>query len=205
MKNLFYSLLVLCAIGLSFTQCKKDSTNAPLNATTVVVDASSNTKWAYFSFDKGDTVTVANPSTSKSWDIAFQTTSIKTNSAKTGLGQGGMLVTKDSAQAGFDTLKVVPAVANFSVDDTVSIQGPPAPGSNIPTVSKVVMNPLYHAWYTYNYATNTIIPTNKVIIFKTGNGNYAKVWIKSFYSATGVTGYLKLSYKYQNNGSKTLE
>lgn len=57
------------------------------------LDASSNSNWVYFSFEKGVTeVTAATPTTS--WDIAFKRYDVRTNSGDSGNGNGGALKTE---------------------------------------------------------------------------------------------------------------
>ena len=59
-KLVYISIL---AVGILFSSCKKTD-NTPLTGKTFVVNATSESNWVYFSFDKNDTVSIASPSTS---------------------------------------------------------------------------------------------------------------------------------------------
>src|SRR4051812_30139498 len=58
-------------------------------AGTVVIDATSEDAWVYFSFATGAVVkTPEKPGESLAWDIAFQRYNMKTNGGVSGKGQG---------------------------------------------------------------------------------------------------------------------
>jgi len=50
-----------------------------------------------------------------------------------------------------------------------------------------------------------IVPSDYIFFVKTGDGKFAKVWFKSYYSAENLSGYVTFQYKYQPDGSKNLE
>jgi hypothetical protein len=197
MKRLFYlSLLVF----ISFAACKKSDNAQPIQAQTFEVKATSSTAWKYFSFALNDTISVTDPANSTNWDLAFQRYRIETNGGLSGSGQGSAANSYQKGQAGFDALKVVSDTATFSTDESISIavqQG----------YATYVVNPKLYSWFSLEFsATGTqIVPTDDVFIVKTANGKYAKVWFKSYYSATNLSGYVTFQYKYQPDGSKTLE
>ena len=70
-----------------------------------------------------------------------------------------------------------------------------------------VVNPVLYNWFSLEFATQgtQIVPTDFIFIVKTATGKYAKVWFKSYYSATNLSGYVTFQYKYQSDGTKTLE
>jgi len=69
------------------------------------------------------------------------------------------------------------------------------------------VNPELYTWFAIELAAQgtQIAPTDFVYIVKTGTGKFAKVWFKSYYSATNVSGHITFQYKYQADGSKKLE
>jgi hypothetical protein len=192
-------IFLVFSTAILFAACKKNNSGQPIEAQEFTVNATSSTTWKYFSFEKNDTVTVADPSTSTGWDLAFQRYRIRTNGGRSGGGLGSAANSYKKLQAGFDSLTVVPDTATFAVDDSVEIavqQG----------YAKYVLNPRLYSWFTMEF-TNTgtqIVPADYTYIVKTATGKYAKVWIRSYYSPLNASGYVTFQYKYQPDGSKTL-
>jgi hypothetical protein len=70
-----------------------------------------------------------------------------------------------------------------------------------------IINPVLYTWFTLEFAAQgtQIVPTDYIFIVRTATGKYAKVWFKSYYSATNASGFINFQYKYQPDGSKNLE
>jgi len=197
MKTIIYLLPIL--IGLT-VGCKKEEINSPIQSETFVINSSGSNTWKYFSFEKNDTITVTDPLNSTEWDLAFQRYRIKTNSGVSGKGQGSAANSYRKGQTGFDGLILIPDTATFTIDKPVEIavqQG----------YSTYNINPELYTWFSIELATQgtQIVPSDYIYFVKTGTGKYAKVWFKSYYSATNVSGYVTIQYKYQTDGSKILE
>lgn len=197
MKSFYY--LILFLIGLSFG-CKKNDSTPIIQSQTFEVNSTPSTTWKYFSFASNDTITVNDPLTSTAWDLAFQRYRIKTNSGKSGNGLGSAANSYIKGQAGFEALKIVSDTATFVADDSMSIaiqQG----------YATYVVNPKLYSWFTLEEDTQgtQLVPSDYIYIVKTGTGKYAKVWFKSYYSATNVSGYVTFQYKYQPDGTKNLQ
>jgi hypothetical protein len=196
-KNVFLSVVIIA----SFLACKKESTKTTIQAQTFEINSTGSTTWKYFSFATNDTITVTDPANSTAWDLAFQRYRIKTNGGKSGNGSGSAANSYQKEQTGFDNLKIVSDTATFVSDDSISIaiqQG----------YANYVVNPALYTWFTLELGGSQgtqIVPTDYIYIVKTGTGKYAKVWFKSYYSATNISGYVTFQYKYQPDGSKTLE
>lgn len=192
-------LLSVAVFGLIIA-CKKQDTKTVIQSQTFEINSTGSATWKYFSFAKNDTIAVSDPATSSDWDLAFQRYRIKTNGGKSGSGMGSAANSYKKSQSGFDALTVVPDTATFAVDDSISIavqQG----------YAYYVVNPEIYTWFTIELATQgtQIVPSDYIYIVKTGTGKYAKVWFKSYYSATNVSGYVSFQYKYQPDGTKILE
>lgn len=197
MNKIFFLSAVLI---LAIAGCKKDNNSAPIKSQQFEINATNSTAWKYFSFAKNDTITVTDPMNSTEWDLAFQRYRVRTNSGLSGNGMGGAANSYKKSQAGFDALKVVPDTASFEVDKSVQIavqQG----------YATYIVNPELYTWFNIELAAagTQIVPADYVYFIKTGTGKYAKVWFKSYYSATNASGYVTFQYKYQPDGSKNLE
>lgn len=197
MKRYLFLLLIVIA---SFASCKKDNTKPAIQSQEFEINATSSTGWKYFSFASNDTVSVSDPATSTAWDLAFQRYRIKTNSGLSGNGFGSAANSYKKGQAGFDALTVVPDTTTFVTDASISIavqQG----------YATYIVNPTLYTWFSLEFATQgtQIVPTDYIYIVKTATGKYAKVWFKSYYSATNQSGFDTFQYKYQPDGSKNLQ
>jgi len=195
-KYLFLSAIL---IG-SFASCKKDNTKPAIQSQEFEINSTASTTWKYFSFTTNDTVSVTDPAASTSWDLAFQRYRIKTNGGLSGNASGSAANSFKKGQNGFDALTVVPDTTTFATDASISIaiqQG----------YATYVVNPALYTWFTLEFATQgtQIVPSDYIYIIKTSTGKYAKVWFKSYYSATNLSGFVTFQYKYQSDGSKNLQ
>ncbi len=197
MKRGFYAILSILAL---VTACTKEEPTPPIESQTFTVNSTGSTVWKYFSFEKNDTVTISDPASSLEWDLAFQRYRIKTNGGKSGSGMGSAANSYKKGQTGFDELKVVSDTATFITDELVNIavqQG----------YASYILNPKLYTWFSIQTASQgtQIVPSDFIYVVKTANGKYAKVWFKSYYSATNQSGYVTFQYNYQADGSKNLE
>ncbi len=192
--------ILIIATVLSFSACKKDNTVPAIESQTFEVKSTSSTQWKYFSFASNDTITVTDPENSNEWDLAFQRYRIKTNSGLSGSGLGGAANSFQKGQSGFDDLISVPDTSTFAVDKTISV-------AVVMGYQDYIVNPLLYTWFSLEFSAQgtQIIPSDYIYIVKTGTGKYAKVWFKSYYSATNLSGYVTIQYKYQPDGSKNLQ
>jgi hypothetical protein len=206
MKIRNYILFVFAAV-LAFTSCRKDETTTDaVSGKIFTINATSYTKWAYFSFEKNDTVSISNPKESTEWDIAFQRNLIITNSGKSGIGLGGAFKSTALGQGGFNGMKEVPAAAIFTADDSVTVYGPPAAGTTAPTISKQILNSELYGWYepVETGGRTVITPLNQIYLVKTATGKYVKLWIMRYYNDTNASGYIKIQYICQPDGTTNL-
>ena len=68
----------------SLAACEGDTSAPPPQAGELEIDASSNTAFTYFSFADDGVVTIADPSTSSGWDLAFRRYSVRLNGGVAG-------------------------------------------------------------------------------------------------------------------------
>jgi hypothetical protein len=192
-------LLSVVIFGLIIA-CNKEDTIAVIKSRTFEINSTSSSAWKYFSFAKDDTISVADPATSSEWDLAFQRYRIKTNGGKSGIGMGSAANSYKKGQTGFDALSIVSDTAGFSTDDLIQVavqQG----------YATYVVNPRLYTWFAIELAPQgtQIVPSDYVYIVMTATGKYAKVWFKSYYSTSNISGFVTFQYKYQPDGSKKLE
>jgi hypothetical protein len=192
--------LILAVFAIFFSSCKKDNNTPAIEEQTFEVKSTSSTAWKYFSFEANDTVQVADPENSTNWDLAFQRYRIRTNSGLSGHGSGGAANSYQKGQSGFDALKAVADTSTFVTDDSISV-------AVIQGYATYIVNPLLYTWFSLEFSAQgtLIVPSDYVYIVRTSTGKYAKVWFKSYYSATNQSGYVTMQYKYQSDGSKNLE
>jgi len=205
-STLFISVF---AIALTTFSCKSDDDKVALTTRSKVIDATSQTEWVYFSFEKDTVVSVSDPANSSDWDIAFRRYMIQTNGGKTGSGQAGVAIA-DTVHTGDDGLNAVLKVndtTQFTADDTVVVYGYNPANPSVPTITKYVLNPVLMNWYKREDTPNgSLIVTRKwIYYFRTAKGKYAKFYIKNYYNDEGKSGYFTLVYKYQPDGSRSLE
>lgn len=123
-------------------------------------------QYAYFSLRTGESVS-SSDSASTEWDLAFNGTSILTNSGVSGPGSGGAIV----LDVPFESVSMAPSDGyGADADETLAI----------PTGTD---NGWYHYTGSEGNPPHKIIPLpDKTIVVKTADGNhYAKVEIISYY------------------------
>ena len=186
--------------SISFTACSdddnKDEPETEVTAKTVKFEAQSYTEWAYFSFSKGDFVTVdqANYATDMSWDIAFLRYYIRTNGGKSGKGQGAVLDTKETK---FNAVTTIPSTG-FITDDNISIiagSGMP-PNYRTDAGSPAFIVKESPSWATFTPPTGPWVYNNNVFIIRTADGQYAKLIMKSFLNDEDKSGHITFEYVY---------
>lgn len=192
-------LKLFLAVSIFFAAaCKDKSSTEPEEIVTLKIVTAKNinanvTGKTYYRFSDSTTVTGADTATNK-WDIAFNKTTIYTNSGMSGPGQGGALVLKNT-----DFTNLIEAPAD----------GYKADAQNAPAIATGSGN----GWYLYNAVNNIINPAaGVVVVIKTGQGKYAKVQIISYYkgapttpSASSESRYYTFKYFYQPDGSRKLK
>lgn len=195
-----YRFSLLVVIALILVACEKKESDTDSEAGIVVINATSSNTWIYFSFDNNDTLAINDPSTSDAWDLAFQRYRIRTNGGQSGSGQGCAANSGLTGQQGFNNLTLVSDTLQFIQDSEISIavqQG----------YASYLVNPQLYTWFTMEMATQgtQIVPSDSIYVIKTAKGNFAKVWLKSYYSATNESGHITMQYLYQPDGSGRLE
>lgn len=150
-------------------------------------------KFTFYNLRDNKTVANTDSATNK-WDVGFRGTTIIVNGGAIRSGQGGAYVHTGT----FEELTTLPASATFAQDQSATALA-------IPTGSG-------SGWYNYNSTTNIISPVpGRVLVIRTGDGNYAKLEILSYYenapavpTATSRSRFYTFRYAYQPDGSTKL-
>ncbi|WP_234567163.1 HmuY family protein [Rhodohalobacter sp. 614A] len=166
-----FLLSLLTVFGLLFfSSCDDNGSGSdepePEVEANTVEDLNADGQYAFFSLRTGEIVDSAD-SASTEWDLAFNATTILTNSGISGPGSGGAIV----LDASFNSVAIAPA-EGYNIDEAEILA--------IPTGTD-------NGWYHYTGFEGTpphgIIPLpDKTIVVRTADGNhYAKVQILSYY------------------------
>ncbi|MBO9541418.1 hypothetical protein J7643_12590 [bacterium] len=152
------------------TDQDKSSTQTDANGlSTTRINAPSDTEWTYYDFDAKRVVEASSPS----WDLAFQTTNIKSNGGIN--GTGGVKVARLSAD--FDGLKDAPA-SGYKTDAEDSDDADTKPDYAFATDG---------GWYDYNSTTHVVTPKNVVYVVRTTEGRYVKLQMTKYYDDAGTS------------------
>nr|WP_297789614.1 HmuY family protein [uncultured Allomuricauda sp.] len=204
------NIVLAAAISMALFSCSKDDDGAP-EPDPIQVDQVSNLHAPQTGgqgqpvggdFTKFDFETGAVTTSDTDWDIAFRGTTIAVNGgAETGTAD-------EPARSG----DVGATIVSGTFDSVTTAEGlsfsQDADGSfAIPTGSD-------NGWYNYNFQTNIVSPIpGKVLVFKTSEGNYAKVEILSYYEdapaspdpSTDTGRYYTFDYVFNPNGETSFE
>jgi hypothetical protein len=198
----FILLITIGFASIMLTNCKKDESgsNNQLHENTFVVKATKSSEWVYFSFEQNDTIKIVDPFKSTDWDLAFRRFYIRSNGGLSGPGNAGADSTMLTGSDGFSAYKMVSDTATYSSDINMRVM-------TFQGYTNDTVNPVMYTWFNYDFILKQLVPSNKIFVFRTAKGKYAKLWFKSYYSdADGTTsGFIKFTYIYQSDGSKNLQ
>lgn len=192
--------LLLCSTALVlFSACKKEEADKPSGAVKEIsfLAATSYTEWTYFSFAKGDTVTITDYKNSLDWDIAFHRGDVRLNGGESGKGKAEAKNTNnkkwndvtEAPKDGYVKDKVGKIMVKF-LGDNIEEEDQP--------FSEVVS-----AWLDIDYSTPPPKYTisDWVYVVKAADGNYVKLQIYDNKDAKNKAGYVSFKYQYNESGS----
>lgn len=154
--------LMINALLLAFVACDDEDPEpeATVLEVNTVEDLMGDGQFAFYDLEEGAIVPSADSASTK-WDLAFRNLTILVNGGTSGPGQAAAQVVDGI----FDELEEAPADGYLTDSEAgTAIQG----------------------WYNYTGSTGTpahavLMEPGKIIVLKTGNGNYAKVELISYY------------------------
>ena len=195
-------ILLLTIFSILFVSCSDDDDNGPnfkpIQSEQVVNFFAPSTgqpgqeagPFTRFDFETGQET-----SSDTDWDIAFRATTIAVN--------GGVTTgTVDEPERNGDVAAtiVTGTFASVTSAEGLNFEQDSDTGFAIPTGND-------NGWYNYNFMTNIITPIpGKVLVFRTRNGNYAKVEILSYYrdqDTSSDSRYYTFNFVYNPNVGET--
>ena len=205
-KNYFfkYALLLTVLFGVSLSSCSSDKDDEELPVTKEVVKevsfpAQSFTEWTYFSFEKGEVITIDQEKYNEdtTWDMGFLRFNIRTNGGLSGKGKGAALATDMKK---FDQVSSMPK-DEFVEDSEIEVM---ASGGMPPKYITTTGNTAFkvgenQGWAWYDFKNGVWSVNNNVFIIRTANGEFAKVIMKSFLNDADKSGYVTFEYVYPFN------
>jgi len=181
---------------LALAACNNDEITAPDQLAEGMVTINASQGWAFASLDQGAPVTVADPSTSTAWDVAFNATSVMLNGGAAGPGDVSafcvcqndgstddqiVAMSPESERADFDAVANVPAGATFESEELL---------------------PAITGWFTGTGAAAQPA-TEKTWLVRLSDGtSFAKVRVTGIAGATATSfGSVSLEYAVQPTAS----
>lgn len=211
MKKLIFSALCALPLMMSLSSCGSDEPNpapAPEAMTkTVTVDATKYENWQYFSFAKGEVVTVADPKNDLNWDMALHRYDVRLNCGESGKGKGGAIF---SGTIEMNEAVAVPA-EGYAVDilgkittvfemgpDGHNIQSEEQGFSEVITGKKNAQGSSLGGWLDFSHGAMgpTYKITKKVFFVRGADGQVAKVQFTDYQNAELEKGFITFTYTY---------
>ncbi len=199
MRLKFYCMatLLVCLFVGFMVSCTPDTPVTPVDPSgevkVVQVDASSKENWTYFSFSKGEVVSITPNAVLEvpkgvDWDIAFYRNTIRVNCGTSGEGKGGAVMTEIED---FEQLNAVPS-DNFVVDTIGNILA-------MPMIEGASFNTVMSQWAPFDMSTMPpgVELSKKVFVVRCADGaTYAKIKFLEYTDDKGQRFYPKFKYFY---------
>ena len=196
LTNMRKILLGMAAAAL-LSACDDAETTAPNpEAGTLTVDASQG--WAYVAFDGGEAtaVSVAEPSTSAEWDMAFNATRVMLNGGAAGPGDVmGYCLCQNAGATNTAVMAMTPA---SELSDFELVTNPEPPQDASWTLESFVA--ALDGWYSYNPTSHVVsAAAHNVFALRAASGDaFAKLRVLDIADATqSNAGRVTIEYAYQ--------
>ena len=148
-------------------------------------------------------------SASTAWDLGFRGTTIIVNGGTSGPGEGAAQILTEA----FADVTEAPASGYVADGANTACPAVETPGGSFPGAPYAICTGSDNGWYNYTPATNLIAPIpGRTIVLTTGDGDYAKVRILSYYrgnptppDASAPSRYYTFEYVVQPDGSRDFD
>lgn len=162
--------------------CESDTNAPPPQAGEMEIDATSNTAYTYFSFAEDGVVTIADPSSSSGWDLAFRRYSIQLNGGVAGpKGVTAFNLENNATASDAEFLAMTPA-SQLAAYDAIDASDIPASGFSTET-----LGPDFSSWFI---PTQTGLNANPAAVWKlrrasgAGAGAYAVIRVENIVNSS---------------------
>lgn len=162
------------------------------------------------SSDEADAAIRARDSASTAWDIGFRGTTIIVNGGTSGPGEGSAQLVTEA----FVDVTDAPASGYIVDGSNTTCPTVETPGGTVPGSTLAICTGSDNGWYNYSPQQNLISPlAGRTIVLTTGEGDYAKVRILSYYQGNPATPdpnvdasrYYSFEYIVQPDGSRDFQ
>ncbi len=159
------------------------------------------------SSDETDRAVRQRDSVSTVWDVGFRGTTIIVNGGASGPGGGAAQVLKQT----FASVASAPASGYVADGANTTCPAIETPNGSVPGSTNAICTGSDNGWYNYSPAQNLVSPIpGRTIVLRTGDGDYAKVRILSYYEGapsapvptTDEDRYYTFEYVLQPDGSR---
>ncbi len=194
--------IILSLIILLFSSCKKEENDDDNTVTDNTIKVSLTTKnneqvdhWVYYSFDTKSEVSgidSSNFQTSDKWDIAFHSRHVRLNGGTSGIGLAEAF---DAGVVDWESItkEVESGYTKDVFEDDILYAGN---GTTGPIMVGTDLNMVFEN--AFEFDANTHPPTysanRNVYIFRTREGEYAKIMLNDYYNDKGESGYISFDY-----------
>ncbi len=197
MKNYGFYILISALFLVSCSDEHKKDDFQPEVKDVQFLDVKSYTDWVYFSFVKGEVVSVTDFENDLSWDIAFHRGDVRLNGGASGKGKS--------------------EVVNTGVKEWNSVTEAPSGGYIKDQIGKITtaftgagtteedqpFSQVLTEWLTVDTSNPPpkYILSNWIYVLKAADGNYVKLWLYDNKNEKNEAGYVSFKYQYNSNGS----
>lgn len=168
------------------------STSGPFTHTVVapgvietVVDATSETAYAYLDLETGLAAMPSDPFDSEAWDLGFRRYFLITNGGVS--GTGGCAAAR--VTAGFDAITEPPSTGYLA--DALDIEEDEDTGTDTAFNGGVGS---VNDWYDYDPATHRLSPRDVRFVVRSVEGHFFKLEMLGYYDAAGTPGMLRFRW-----------
>lgn len=148
----------------------------------------------------------ARDSASTVWDLGLKGTTLIVNGGTSGPGQGAAQILTEA----FADVVEAPA-SGYATDGENTCPAVETPGGSFPGAPYAICTGSDNGWYTYTGGIVTPLP-GRTIVLRTGEGDYAKLRIRSYYQGNpaapttdSVGRYYTFEYVLQPDGSRRFD
>lgn len=150
-----------------------------------LVDATSDTAYAYLDLETGLAATPADPFDSDAWDVAFRRYYVITNGGVSGTGgcAAARLTTAFDAITEPPETGYVPDALDIEEDEDTSTDS--AFNGGVDAVND---------WYDYDPATHRLSPRDVTFVVRTVEGHFFKIQMLGYYDGAGTPGMVRFRW-----------